>query len=193
MVVFYILIIIMNMDWETVFGEIGMKNFIRGFYLVLSLGLVMVILAGCSMNGIPEDRLDLVYLDRNTLESPDEELTYSEVNGEYVHDYIKQNKDKTVRWTATVIRVENGATYELQEPLLPAILVTFANKLEPAPKAGDVLTFTGVLVGYGETFGKEPVWVVRPARLETTTDVEKDDLINYQQEAQQAKEGADLP
>lgn len=158
-----------------------------------SISMLAMLLVGCSFNEIPEETLNTPYLDERALENPKEELTYSEVDGEYVHDFIKDNKDKSVRWTASVTRVENNSTYELQEPLLPAILVTFAEELDPAPKVGDVLTFTGVLTGYGETFGKDPLWVVRPARLETTTKEEQEALINFQQAAQQAKEGANLP
>ncbi|TYS69917.1 hypothetical protein FZC76_06745 [Sutcliffiella horikoshii] len=157
------------------------------------LAWLIIFMAGCSSHDIPEETLDFPYLDERALERPEEELTYSEVNGAYVHDFIKANKDKSVRWTATVTRVENNSTYELQEPLLPAILVTFADDLTPPPKVGDVLTFEGVLTGYGETFGKDPLWVVRPARLVSTTAEEQEALFTYQQAAQQAKEGADLP
>ncbi|WP_404429277.1 hypothetical protein [Sutcliffiella horikoshii] len=157
------------------------------------LAWLVILMTGCSFNDIPEETLDFSYLDERALDNPEEELTYSEVDGEYVHDFIKANKDKAVRWTATVTRVENTSTYELQEPLLPAILVTFADELESPPRVGDVLTFTGVLTGYGETFGKDPLWVVRPASLESTTAKEKEALTAYQQAAQQAKEGADLP
>ncbi|MEA3320471.1 MAG: hypothetical protein U9Q88_10615 [Bacillota bacterium] len=157
------------------------------------IALLIILMTGCGSHDIPEETLDLPYIDERALESPEEELTYSEVNGAYVHDFIKANKDKSVRWTATVTRVENNSTYELQEPLLPAILVTFADDLNPPPKVGDVLTFKGVLTGYGETFGKDPLWVVRPALLESTTAEEQEALTAYQQAAQQAKEGADLP
>lgn len=162
----------------------------RKFFSVV---LLIVLMTGCSSNEIPEETLDFSYLDERALETPEEELTYSEVDGEYVHDFIKDNKDKAVRWTATVTRVEDNSTYELQELLLPAILVTFADELDPTPEVGDVLTFEGVLTGYGETFGKDPLWVVRPARLESTTAEDQEALITYQQAAQQAKEGADIP
>lgn len=154
---------------------------------------LIILMAGCFSQDIPEETLDLPYLDERALENPEEELTYSEVDGAYVHDFIKANKDKSVRWTATVTRVENNSTYELQEPLLPAILVTFADDLNPPPIVGDVLTFKGVLTGYGETFGKDPLWVVRPARLESTTAEEQEALFTFQRAAQQAKEGADHP
>ncbi len=154
---------------------------------------LIMLTTGCSFNDIPEETLDIPYIDERALETPEEELTYSEVDGEYVHDFIKANKDKSIRWTATVTRVENNSTYELQELLLPAILVTFVEELNPTPEVGDVLTFEGVLTGYGETFGKDPLWVVRPARLESTTTEEQEALTAYQQAAQQAKEGADLP
>ncbi|WP_404445413.1 hypothetical protein LG307_19265 [Sutcliffiella horikoshii] len=154
---------------------------------------LVMLMMGCSFNDIPEETIDFPYLDERALETPEQELTYSEVDGEYVHDFIKENKDKAIRWTATVTRVENNSTYELQEPLLPAILVTFAEELESPPRVGDVLTFTGVLTGYGETFGKDPLWVVRPASIESTTPAEQEALTTYQQAAQQAKEGADLP
>lgn len=167
-----------------------MKKFFGGKMMFF---LVMMLMSGCSFNDIPEETMELSYLDDRALDNPEEELTYSEVNGEYVHDFIKANKDKSVRWTATVTRVENNSTYELQEPLLPAILVTFADELETPPQVGDVLTFTGVLTGYGETFGKDPLWVVRPAKLEETTKDEQEALATFQQAAQQAKEGADIP
>ncbi|KMJ58969.1 hypothetical protein AB685_07800 [Bacillus sp. LL01] len=157
------------------------------------VGILSILLVGCSFNDIPQETMSLPYLDERALENPEKEFTYSEVDGEYVHDYIQANKDKSVRWTATVTRVENNSTFELQEPLLPAILVTFADELDPVPQVGDVITFTGVLTGYGETFGKDPLWVVRPAKLETTTKEEQEALINFKEAAQQTKEGADLP
>jgi hypothetical protein len=171
---------------------IGRKMRLKGF-AALCMGVLFILLAGCTFNEVPEETINIPYLDERALENPEEEFTYSEVDGAYVHDFIKDNKDKAVRWTATVTRVENSSTFELQEPLLPAILVTFADELDPAPQVGDVLTFKGVLTGYGETFGKDPLWVVRPAKLETTTKEEQEALINFQQAAQQAKEGADLP
>ncbi|TYS60027.1 hypothetical protein FZC74_07705 [Sutcliffiella horikoshii] len=167
----------------------GSNNSSKIFFVVV----LIMIMTGCSFNDIPEETLDFPYLDERALENPEEELTYSEVNGEYVHDFIKDNKNKAIRWTATVTRVENNSTYELQEPLLPAILVTFADELNHTPEVGDVLTFEGVLTGYGETFGKDPLWVVRPASLESTTTEEQEELANYQQAARQAKEGADIP
>ncbi|MGD6871066.1 hypothetical protein ACQCU1_02580 [Sutcliffiella horikoshii] len=170
------------------------KFFIRKNYRKLfCIGWIIVLITGCSFNDIPEETLDFPYLDERALENPGVELTYSEVDGEYVHDFIKDNKDKAIRWTATVTRVENNSTYELQEPLLPAILVTFADELNHTPEVGDVLTFEGVLTGYGETFGKDPLWVVRPASLKSTTTEEQEELANYQQSAQKAKEGADIP
>jgi hypothetical protein len=168
------------------------KMRLKGFAAICT-GILCLLLAGCSFHAIPEKTMNIPYLDERALENPEEEFTYSEVDGEYVHDFIKDNKDKAVRWTATVTRVENSSTYELQEPFLPAILVTFADNLDPAPQVGDVLTFTGVLTGYGETFGKDPLWVVRPARLEETTEEEQEALIAYQQKAKQIKEEADLP
>lgn len=165
----------------------------RSISYIFSLAMLIMLMAGCSFYDIPEDTLDFPYLDERALDNPGEELTYSDVDGVYVHDFIKANKDKSIRWTATVTRVENISTYELQEPYLPAILVTFADELESPPQVGDILTFTGVLTGYGETFGKDPLWVVRPARLEATTTSEREALSSYQQAAQQAKERADLP
>ncbi len=170
----------------------GRKMKFKGF-TALCMGILFILLAGCTFNEIPEETINIPYLDERALENPEEEFTYSEVDGAYVHDFIKDNKNKAVRWTATVTRVENSSTFELQEPLLPAILVTFADELDPAPQVGDVLTFKGVLTGYGETFGKDPLWVIRPARIESTTPDEQESLAKYQKAAQQAKEEADLP
>ncbi|WP_156317633.1 hypothetical protein [Bacillus sp. CHD6a] len=65
---------------------------------------MILLITGCSSHDIPEETLDLPYIDERALENPEEELTYSEVGGVFVHDFIKAHKDKSVRWTATVTR-----------------------------------------------------------------------------------------
>ncbi|WP_216647497.1 hypothetical protein [Bacillus sp. THAF10] len=144
----------------------------------------MLGLVGCA-GEIPDVELAFDYLDdRAFVDAGDGgQLTYSEIDGEYVHDFIKENKDKSVRWTATVVRVDSETTIELGEPLLPSILVTFSEEFEEKVAVGDVLTFRGVLIGYGETFGKDPVWVVRPAQVEETTAEELAELEAYQEKA----------
>ncbi|WP_230500611.1 hypothetical protein [Sutcliffiella rhizosphaerae] len=154
---------------------------------ILRLGWLVALvfsLTACSRD-IPDTLLHLDYLDDRALEAPETELTYSEIDGEYVHDFIKSNKDKAVRWTATVSRIENDSTFELKEPLLPSILVTFSEELNQPLEVGDIVTFKGLLIGYGETFGKDPLWVVRPAHLEETTADELDELIEYQEKAKE--------
>ncbi|MGD6832361.1 hypothetical protein ACQCT5_09370 [Sutcliffiella halmapala] len=163
-----------------------MKNSL--FIIILCGSLWM---AGCSTNNFPTEPLQLSYIDEKALENPEQELTYSEIGGEYVHDFIDRNKDKSIRWTASVIRVENDRTFELQEPLLPAILVTVSEAPSQSIKVGDLVTFTGVLTGYGETYGKDPLWVVRPARLEKTTEEERSAVEAYRQAAENAKKEAD--
>jgi hypothetical protein len=160
------------------------------FFLVLVL-VGYFLLVGCNSSDIPTEHSALNYIDEGALANPEKELTYSEINGVFVHDYIKDNKDKAVRWTATVIRVEDNQTYELQEPLLPAILLTLTESPPESIEVGDMITFTGVLTGYGETFGKDPLWVVRPARLEETTDEERAAIEEYRDAAKIAKEEVD--
>jgi hypothetical protein len=87
--------------------------------------------------------------------------------------------------------VENDHTVVLQEPLLPAILVTVSDAPSQPIKVGDLVTFTGVLTGYGETYGKDPLWVVRPARLEKTTEEERSAVEAYSQAAENAKKETD--
>ncbi|MBM7618330.1 hypothetical protein JOC95_000172 [Bacillus tianshenii] len=163
-----------------------MKN---SLFIIILCGIMW--LAGCSQGTIPAERLEFSYLDEKALENPSQEFTYSEVDGVYVHDYIDQNKDKSVRWTATVVRIQDDQTFELKEPLLPAILVTVSEAPSQPVEAGDLVTLTGVLTGYGETFGKDPVWVVRPARLETTTEEERAAVEAFRKEAETAKKETD--
>lgn len=163
-----------------------MKN---SFFIIILCGFIWM--TGCSTNSIPTESLQLSYIDDKALENPEQELTYSEIEGEYVHDFIDRNKDKAVHWTATVIRVENDRTFELQEPLLPTILVTVSDTPSQPIKVGELVTFTGVLTGYGETYGKDPLWVVRPARLEKTTKEERSAVEAYRQAAENAKKETD--
>ena len=137
--------------------------------------------SGCNNNGIPEERLGLDYLDEAVfLEGiDDEELTYSEVNGMYVHDFIKKNKKKHVRWTAAVLRIEDETTLELKEELLPTIYLNLTEPLDRTVELGEIVTVVGVLTGYGETFGKDPIWVVTPARLEEPTNQEIEEVMTY--------------
>jgi hypothetical protein len=163
-----------------------MKN---SLFIIILCGFVWI--SGCSSTNIPTEPLGLSYIDEKALGNTEQELTYGEIDGENVHDFIDENKDKAVRWTATVIRVENDRTYELQEPLLPAILVTVSDAPSRPIKEGDLVTFTGVLTGYGETYGKDPVWVVRPARLEETMEVERSAVEAYREAAENAKKETD--
>lgn len=163
-----------------------MKN---SLFIIILCGFMWT--TGCSTNSIPTELLQLSYIDEKALQNPEQELTYSEIDGEYVHDFIDENKDKAVRWTATVIRVDNDRTFELQEPLLPAILVTVSDAPSQPIKVGDLVTFTGVLTGYGETYGKDPLWVVRPARLEKATEEERSAVEAYRQAAENAKKEVD--
>lgn len=144
-------------------------------------------MVGCSSNSIPIEVLDLDYLDERALHNRDEEFLYSEIDGVYVHDYIKQNKEKSVRWTATVQRIQDERTIELKEPYLPSILVTFENAFEEDIQIGDVVTIHGVLIGYGETFGADPVWVVRPAELVETSEEGLQQLKEYQNKVAEAE------
>lgn len=162
-----------------------MKNILFIIIFCLFYGI-----AGCSTAKIPSEPLELSYIDERALENPEQELTYSEIEGKYVHDFIAENKDKAIRWTAAVIRVENDRTFELQEPLLPAILVTVSEAPPQPIEVGDLVTVSGVLAGYGETFGKDPLWVVRPARLETTTEEERSAVVAYREAAENAKKEA---
>ncbi|WP_223701330.1 hypothetical protein [Sutcliffiella deserti] len=160
--------------------------------IIIGVGIFgLWLLSGCNANSIPTEPLELNYLDEQALKNPEQELTYSDIDGMFVHDYIKENKDKAVRWTATVKNVEDEHTYELQEPLLPSILVTFIEAPDEKVETGDLVTFTGVLTGYGETFGKDPLWVVRPAKLEVTTEEEREEVAHYQQAAENAKKEAE--
>ncbi|WP_139364829.1 hypothetical protein [Sutcliffiella halmapala] len=156
-------------------------------FAVISIILGVCLLVGCNSSTIPTEQLSLDYLDEEALTKPDQELTYSEINGVYVHDFIKENKDKAVRWTATVVRIEDDKTYELQEPLLPTILLTFIEGPSEPIKVGDTITFSGILIGYGETFGKDPLWVVRPGHLEETTAEEKAAVETYRKAVKTAK------
>ncbi|WP_096156631.1 hypothetical protein [Bacillus sp. FJAT-45066] len=146
------------------------------FVLIFFIGLLF---SGCSTNAIPEERLAFDYLDEDALKlgPSSEELTYSEIDGLYVHDFIKENKNKHVRWTASVHRIEDERTIELKEDKLPTIYVNLNEALDDS-KIGDVVTVIGVLTGYGETFGKDPIWVVTPARLEEPT---RDELEKVEQ------------
>ena len=148
---------------------------------------LLLIVSGCSGNSIPEERLDFAYLDSDVLDGDfsGEEITYSEINGEYVHDFIKRNKNKHVRWTAAVHRIEDEGTMELKESLLPTIYVNVTEQLEGSVDVGDVVTVVGVLTGYGETFGKDPIWVVRPARLEEPTKKEVEEVMEYRKKLEE--------
>ncbi|WP_100333233.1 hypothetical protein [Bacillus alkalisoli] len=138
------------------------------FVLIIFIGLLF---SGCSTNAIPEERLAFEYLDEDALKlgPSSDELTFSEIDGLYVHDFIKENKNKHVRWTAAVHRIEDERTIELKEGKLPTIYVNLSEALDDSIDVGDVVTVIGVLTGYGETFGKDPIWVVTPARLEEPT------------------------
>ena len=142
---------------------------------------LVLFVSGCNNNGIPEERLSFNYLDEAVFGKGivDEEFTYSEVNGMYVHDFIKKNKNKHVRWTAAVHRIEDERTIELKEELLPTIYVNLVEPLEHTVEIGAIVTVVGVLTGYGETFGKDPIWVVTPARLEEPSSVEMEEVLQY--------------
>ena len=155
-----------------------------------ALLFLVLFVSGCNNSGIPEERLRFDYLDEAVLGEGivDEELTYSEVNGMYVHDFIKKNKNKHVRWTAAVHRIEDERTIELKEELLPTIYVNVAEPLERSVKIGEIVTVVGVLTGYGETFGKDPIWVVKPARLEEPSSVEMEEVLQYRQRLMMMRE-----
>ncbi|WBL14468.1 hypothetical protein [Sutcliffiella sp. NC1] len=150
---------------------------------IWKVSILFFLMVACSNSSIPIKVLDLDYLDERALHNRDEEFLYSEIDGLYVHDYIKQNKEKSVRWTATVHRIQDERTIELKEPYLPSILVTFERAIEEDIQIGDVVTIHGVLIGYGETFGADPIWVVRPAELVETTEEEVQQLVEYQEKA----------
>ncbi|MDX5475348.1 MAG: hypothetical protein LPK00_07390 [Bacillaceae bacterium] len=147
-----------------------------------ALLFLVIFVSGCNNNGIPDEMLSFDYLDEAVFAGEgiiDEELTYSEVNGVYVHDFIKKNKEKHVRWTAAVHRVEDETIIELKEELLPTIYVNVTEPMERTVEIGEIVTVVGVLTGYGETFGKDPIWVVTPARLEEPTNQELEEVMKF--------------
>lgn len=154
---------------------------------VWKVAILIFLIVGCSNNSIPIEVLDLDYLDERALHNIEEEFLYSEIDGLYIHDYIKQNNEKSVRWTATVQRIQDERTIELKEPYLPSILVTFEKTNEKDIQIGDVVTIHGVLIGYGETFGADPIWVVRPAELVETSEENLQQLKEYQEKAVKAE------
>ncbi|HHD2779509.1 TPA: hypothetical protein ACOTG6_000224 [Clostridium perfringens] len=99
-------------------------------------------------------------------------------------DFIKENKDKYVKWTARIKEIDGDKEIILQEEGKPEIKAKFNKKFNKSNeyKVGNLITVSGEVTEFQSRIIFDDRWVLDNCRLEKTSSKDKEEIEAYEED-----------